>query len=111
MLHGIGAGLNSCSTMSLLIAHSSKEDREANIGLLEVATGLGLLLGPLNGSLLHRIGGYSLPFTFNAGCFAVLLPAVIVQFRRIAEAQVIEEVPIVIEKDSAKMDSMEFDVS
>ena len=67
--------------MSLLISHSKKEDREQNIGLLEVATGLGLLLGPLNGSLLHSIGGFALPFLFNAGCFAVLLVPVMMQFK------------------------------
>ena len=58
---GMGAGLNSTSTMAIITAHY-KHDREKAIGMIESSSGVGLLLGPFFGAILYQIGGYVLPF-------------------------------------------------
>jgi MFS family permease len=60
-LCGVGAGINSTSSFAIIATHY-KEDREKAIGMLEASSGVGLLLGPLIGSILYEIGGYTLPF-------------------------------------------------
>ena len=58
---GVGAGINSTSSMAIVAAHY-KDEREKAIGLIEASSGIGLLLGPFFGALLYQIGGYVLPF-------------------------------------------------
>jgi MFS family permease len=65
IIGGLGSGTNSVSSLALVVENSTKEDREENIGFIEAFTGLGFLAGPLFGSVMFTIGGYSLPF---AGC-------------------------------------------
>jgi MFS family permease len=63
--------------MALVIAYSSKKDRDMNIGFMEAFIGLGFLTGPLIGSLMFSIGGYILPF-FASGCiYVVCFPFVV----------------------------------
>jgi len=47
--------------MAILISFDPQE-RERYIGLVEASIGLGLLLGPLFGSLFFYLGGYKAPF-------------------------------------------------
>lgn len=60
-LCGVGAGINSTSSMAIVATHY-KDEREKAIGLIEASSGVGLLLGPFFGALLYEIGGYMLPF-------------------------------------------------
>ena len=60
-LCGLGAGINSTSSMAIIARHY-KDDRERTIGMIEAASGIGLLLGPFFGAMLYHIGGYMLPF-------------------------------------------------
>ena len=39
--------------MAMVIADAEKSEREMHIGLIETATGIGFLLGPLWGSLMY----------------------------------------------------------
>lgn len=64
---GIGAGLNSTSAMAIVATHY-KQEREKMIGLMESSAGVGLLMGPVVGSILYSIGGYILPF-FSVGMY------------------------------------------
>ena len=63
-LCGIGAGINSTASFAIIAAHYQAE-REKTIGLMEMFAGVGLLLGPIFGGLMHYIGGYILPFMAN----------------------------------------------
>ncbi len=58
---GIGAGINSTSSFAIIATHY-KKDREKAIGMMEASSGIGLLLGPIFGSVLYELGGYILPF-------------------------------------------------
>lgn len=60
-LCGLGAGINSTSSMAIIARHY-KDDREKTIGMIEASSGIGLLLGPFFGAILYQIGGYVLPF-------------------------------------------------
>ena len=54
------------------------------MGLFEAATGLGFLFGPLIGSALYSIGGYTLPFYGLSLLYILFLP-VIFQVARLVE--------------------------
>lgn len=58
---GLGAGGNSTSSMAILSSFPHHE-REKYIGLVEASFGIGLLFGPLIGSMLYSFGGYVVPF-------------------------------------------------
>ena len=58
---GLGAGINSTSSMAIIARHY-KHEREKTIGMMEASSGIGLLLGPFFGAILYQIGGYVLPF-------------------------------------------------
>jgi MFS family permease len=60
-LCGVGAGINSTSSFAIIATHY-KDTREKAIGWMETSSGIGLLLGPIIGSILYEIGGYTLPF-------------------------------------------------
>ena len=73
---GVGSGINSVSAMALVVANSPKKDREANIGYVEAFTGIGFLLGPLFGSFMFTLGGYSLPFLSSLMLYLISYPIV-----------------------------------
>jgi MFS family permease len=62
MIGGLGSGMNSVATLALIVSHSSEAEREMNIGMIEMATGIGFLIGPMWGSLMYQLGGFTLPF-------------------------------------------------
>ena len=68
---GSGAALNVTCGLAIINTNYPNE-REKNLGFFEGGTGLGLLLGPLLGSLLYTIGGYCLPF-LTFGIISLLL--------------------------------------
>ena len=62
-LGGLGAGANLTASMAILSSFNG-EEREVYIGWIEACNGIGLLFGPLIGSLLYSFGGYKVPFMF-----------------------------------------------
>jgi MFS family permease len=62
MIGGLGSGMNSVATLALIVSTSKESEREMNIGMIEMATGIGFLIGPMWGSLMYQIGGFTLPF-------------------------------------------------
>ena len=58
---GVGAGINSTASFAIIATHY-KEDRERTIGMMESFSGVGLLIGPIFGGVMHYFGGYILPF-------------------------------------------------
>ena len=73
-MEGFGNGcLNSSS--SSIIAYSYESQMSKLLGLTQTFTGLGMLTGPLVGSLLFQIGGFQLPFFFTSFfLFLLILP-------------------------------------
>jgi MFS family permease len=51
-LCGVGAGINSTSSMAIITTHY-KSERERAIGYMEASSGVGLLLGPFFGAILY----------------------------------------------------------
>jgi len=62
MIGGLGSGMNSVASLALIVSNSKESEREMNIGMIEMATGVGFLMGPMWGSLMYQIGGFTLPF-------------------------------------------------
>ncbi len=60
-LCGVGAGINSTASFAIIATHY-KDQREKTIGMMEAFSGIGLLIGPIFGGIMHQIGGYLLPF-------------------------------------------------
>lgn len=61
MLEGIG---NACITTAIyaLVTSIYKSHEADIISFLQIWTGIGMMTGPLLGSLLYSIGGFTLPF-------------------------------------------------
>ncbi len=62
LIGGLGSGMNAVASMAMVVSSSKPSEREQNIGLIEMATGIGFLLGPIWGSAMYQAGGYSAPF-------------------------------------------------
>jgi len=71
MIGGCGSGINAVASMAMVVSSSKPSEREQNIGLIEMATGIGFLFGPIWGSFMFQLGGYSAPFG-SAALFYVL---------------------------------------
>jgi MFS family permease len=71
MLGGIGNGI--CTTSTLAIISSYKENRQLYIGYFEIASGLGTLLGPIIGTVFYTIGGYQAPFFGIASIYLLIV--------------------------------------
>jgi len=52
LVGGLGSGTNSVASMAMVVSGSKESEREQNIGLIEMATGIGFLLGPIWGSVM-----------------------------------------------------------
>ncbi len=48
MVGGFGSGINAVASMAMVVSSSKASEREQNIGLVEMATGVGFLLGFLS---------------------------------------------------------------
>jgi MFS family permease len=59
-----------------IIASAYKKDREEYLGYVESAAGVGLLLGPIIGSVLYYFGGYMLPFAVLGGSYFLMWPLI-----------------------------------
>jgi MFS family permease len=75
VIGGIGAGAISTCSMAV-ISSFDKQEREKYIGWIEVGSGMGFVCGPLVGSLMYEIGGFSLPFLFFGSLILISLPLV-----------------------------------
>ena len=62
MVGGFGSGINAVASMAMVVSSSKASEREQNIGFVEMATGIGFLIGPIWGSFMFQVGGYSAPF-------------------------------------------------
>ena len=72
---GIGAGLNSTTSIAILTSNY-KDERDAMMGYLEAATGLGFLFGPMIGSASYAVGGFILPFYGLGSLYLLLYPCI-----------------------------------
>ena len=81
-LCGMGAGINSTSSMAIVATHY-KHEREKTIGMMESASGVGLLLGPFFGAMLYEIGGYVMPFFVTAMLYLCMYPLIAYTLARI----------------------------
>ena len=82
MVGGIGTGINSSSSVALVISNSRKEDREKNIGLVELCYGLGMLCGPIWGSVAYNFGGYMMPFASVGFIYMSVYPVIIMKLNQ-----------------------------
>jgi len=74
MIGGLGSGINAVASMSMVVSTSKASEREQNIGLIEMATGVGFLIGPIWGSLMYQWGGFSYPFGSTTLLYFVSYP-------------------------------------
>ena len=73
LIHGMGGGIITTSLFSIVSSLSTPETIVQNLGLLEVAWTSGVSLGPIIGSLLYHVGGFTLPFlTFSIVFYVVI---------------------------------------
>jgi MFS family permease len=59
------------TTMYSVSTNFFPDHKEAMVGYIEAATGIGLILGPLIGSSLYSIGGYHFIYNFFGSTFVV----------------------------------------
>lgn len=78
MIGGLGSGMNSVATLAIIVSHASDSEREMNIGMIEMATGIGFLIGPVWGSLMYQMGGFTLPFGSMGKFLSVLTTVAII---------------------------------
>ncbi|KAJ1617752.1 major facilitator superfamily domain-containing protein [Pavlovales sp. CCMP2436] len=72
-LQGLGAAFAETAAYAL-IAAVDRDSLSFNLGMTEVSTGLGYMLGPVIGGLLFDRGGFELPFVcMSAGLFLASL--------------------------------------
>jgi MFS family permease len=69
---GFGNGCINSSSSSI-ISHSYPDNMSNLIGLIQTFTGLGMLAGPLIGSMLYEVGGFQLPFFCTGGLLLTLV--------------------------------------
>ena len=65
-LLGFGNGCLNCSSSSI-ITTNYRHNMSSLIGLTQSFVGIGMLCGPIMGSLLYEIGGFVLPFLVTGG--------------------------------------------
>lgn len=65
---------NGCinSSCSSIICFNYEENMSKYIGFVQTATGIGMLTGPLIGSMLYEAGGFKLPFLLTGGSLLMM---------------------------------------
>ena len=53
-----------------------KEEKERFIGYIESSAGVGLLLGPILGTIFYSLGGYMLPFVVLGLAYFIIYPLI-----------------------------------
>ncbi len=80
MIVGIGAG--NASVVNASVADLSEHNqKEKNFGLINMANGVGLTIGPCMGGILSLWGGLDLPFIFAGGVTALNLILLLFVFK------------------------------
>lgn len=73
-VEGFGNGCLNSST-NAIIAFNYEDEASKLIGLTQTFTGLGMLSGPIIGSVLFELGGFKLPFfVVGAALFLLIVP-------------------------------------
>jgi len=72
MIEGFGNGCLSSATNSL-ISFYFEDEQSKLIGLTQTFTGIGMLAGPIFGSILFEAGGYQLPFFVTGSLLGLLV--------------------------------------
>ena len=72
---GFGAGTNTTVCFSLIATFFPHEKQEM-IGFMEVGIGIGILVGPLAGTLFYELGGYTCPFWTLGFAFLFMFPII-----------------------------------
>jgi hypothetical protein len=67
------------STIPLLF----EENLEHYIGIAEIFSEMGFLLGPILGSILYSLGGYILPFYFFGTISILFVPILYIIIKRV----------------------------
>jgi MFS family permease len=71
LLEGIGCALSATLVCSITASLCNDSNLNMMIGYMELSFSIGLFIGPLFGSFLYYLGGYSLPFII-CGCLNYL---------------------------------------
>jgi len=53
-----------------------KEEKERFIGYIESSAGVGLLVGPILGTIFYSLGGYMLPFVVLGLAYFIIYPLI-----------------------------------
>lgn len=84
-LLGVGSGMNSTASKFIFLLLLSvisivtsiyNSEKERYIGYIESSAGVGLLIGPIIGTIFYSIGGYIFPFAMLALCYFIIYPLI-----------------------------------
>lgn len=81
MIEGFGNGCLASSSNSLISYYYEKEQSKL-IGITQTFTGIGMLAGPVFGSILYEWGGYTLPFIVTGTALGLLVIPVFIFIKR-----------------------------
>ena len=70
LLQGLASSLIQ-TTMFSVCTNFYPDNKEAMVGYMEASSGIGLIMGPLLGSILYAIGGYTFIY-FSFGTFFIV---------------------------------------
>lgn len=87
MLGGIGSGICTATIMSIL-SNLPSHERDKYIGWVFTSTGIGLILGPVIGSIFYQIGGFAASFLISATLLFIFLNLV---YKNLVYADVLEK--------------------
>ncbi|KAG1699847.1 MFS-type transporter SLC18B1 [Nymphon striatum] len=87
VLFPLGSIILSMPSFSNIWSYSIQcsESKATNVALQQYAIGIGSIVGPLLGSLLHRVGGFLLPFSIFGACIYLTIPINIYFISRITK--------------------------
>lgn len=68
-----------------------KEEKERFIGYIESSAGVGLLVGPILGTIFYSLGGYMLPFVVLGLAYFIIYPLITIVLMKLKKFE--EESP------------------